>query len=188
MDVLQEPDSYDIYAPPHAHTSDPTHAAHEPVFFPVGLAKLAVLSVCTLGVYIVCWFYKSWRQAPGRSGRSASAAAAALFCPLTAYFLFRKIERFDAPSSRPVPGRAMVLALCFFLFSMAGQLPDPYGLLCLLAFVPLLPVVQRVNGLNTVLHPLADRNTRFSPANVVGALGGLILLAAVAEMIWGQSS
>jgi hypothetical protein len=33
---------------------------------------------------------------------------------------------------------------------------------------------------------LADRNARFSGANIAGAAaGGLILLAAVAQMIWG---
>jgi hypothetical protein len=74
------------------------------------------------------------------------------------------------------------------LFGGAGRLPDPYGLLGLLAFVPLLPVAQRVNRLNAELRPPADRNTRFSLANIAGAaIGGVILLAAVAEMIWGDA-
>jgi hypothetical protein len=145
--------------------------------------------VCTLGFYIVYWFYKSWRQVPGRSrGSSAKAAAAAIFCPLTAYFLFREIDRFDAQTAGPARARAGVLALCFLLFGGAGRLPDPYGLLGLLAFVPLLPVAQRVNRLNAELRPPADRNTRFSLANIAGAaIGGVILLAAVAEMIWGDA-
>jgi hypothetical protein len=72
------------------------------------------------------------------------------------------------------------------LLGAAGRLPDPYGLVCLLAFVPLLPVARRVNRLNARLRPLADRNARFSGANIAGAAaGGLILLAAVAQMIWG---
>jgi hypothetical protein len=189
MDALEERDSYDAYAPPLARTVDPVPVAHEPAFFPVGPAKFAVLSVCTLGFYIVYWFYKSWRQVPGKSGgSSAKAAAAAIFCPLTAYSLFREIERFEAQAAGPARTRATALALFFFLFAAAGRLPDPYGLACLLAFAPLLPVVRRVNRLNAELRPLANRNTRFSLANIAGAaIGGLILLAAVAEMIWGEA-
>ena len=55
------------------------------------------------------------------------------------------------------------------------------------AALALLPVVQRVNRLNAELRPQADRNTRFSPANIAGAaIGGWILLAAVAQMIWAS--
>ncbi len=62
MDALEERDPYDVCAPPHAHTADPVRVVHEPVFFPVGPTNLVVLSVCTLGFYIVFWFYKSWRH------------------------------------------------------------------------------------------------------------------------------
>jgi hypothetical protein len=44
MDALEGRDSYDIYAPPHAHTADLALVAHEPAFVPVGQAKLAAPS------------------------------------------------------------------------------------------------------------------------------------------------
>ena len=164
MDALEERDTYDVYAPPHARTADPALVAHEPVFFPVGPAKLVVLSVCTLGFYIVYWFYKSWRQVPGRSGgSSAKAVVAAIFCPLTAYSLFREIERFDAQAAGPSRSGAGVLALCFFLLGAAGRLPDPYGLVCLLAFVPLLPVARRVNRLNARAAPTGGSQHAVQP-------------------------
>ena len=91
------------------------------------------------------------------------------------------------PRVRAVQRRA--LAFCFFVVVPAGWLPDSYGLVGLLAFVPLLPVAQCVNRLNVQSRPPADRNERFSPANIVGAaIGGVVLLAAVGEMIWGQTS
>lgn len=62
-------------------------------------------------------------------------------------------------------------------------------LLSLLVFLPLLPVVQLINRLNVTLRPQADPNTRFSAANlVVAAIGGLIVLVAIAGMIWGADA
>lgn len=188
MDALEERDSYDIYAPPQAATGKPTAAARGPVFFPVGLAKLAVLSVCTLGLYVVYWFYKSWRQVPGRENQGAvRAAVAAAFCPLTAYFLFNEVERFSiAETGGPQLG-AGALAFCFFLCGVAGHLPVPYGLVGLFTFAPLLPVAQQVNRLNARMRPLADPNARFTPTNIIGAaIGGTIVLAAIVGMTMGS--
>jgi hypothetical protein len=187
MDTIQKLPGYAIYAPPQAAVADPAVAAEQPVFFPVGLTKLAVLGVCTSGLYLLYWFYKSWRQMPDRPSRRINAIVATMFCPLTAYFLFKEVERFSARSGGPSHISAGALAVCFFLVDATGRMPDLYGLISLLAFLPLLPVAQLVNRLNAQLRPLADPNTRFSATNIVGAaIGGLIVLAAVVGMIWGE--
>ena len=168
---------------------DPVEATEQPVFFPVGLTKLAVLGVCTFGVYLLYWFYKSWRQVPGRADRRIGAAIATAFCPLTAYFLFKEVERFSARSGGPSGVSAGALAVCFFLLNAAGNMPDPYFLIYLLAFLPLLPVAQLVSRLNAQVRPQADPNTRFSATNIVGAgIGVLFALAAVIGMIYGDAS
>jgi hypothetical protein len=87
--------------------------------------------------------------------------------------------------SRLARATDVTVALGFFLVNVVERLPDPYWLFYLLAFLPLLPVARLVNQLNAQLCPLADPNTRFSAANIVwAAVGGLILLAAVAGTIW----
>jgi len=32
----------------------------KPIFSPVSKTKLAVMSICTLGMYDLYWFYKNW--------------------------------------------------------------------------------------------------------------------------------
>lgn len=189
MDTTQKLAGDAIYAPPQAAVADPAVATEQPVFFPVGLTKLAVLAVCTSGLYLLYWFYKSWRQMPDQGSRGINAALATIFYPLTAYFLFKDVERFSARSGGPPRVGAGPLAVCLFLVTAADRLPDLYSLISLLAFLPLLPVAQLVNRLNAQLRPLADPNIRFSAANIVGAaIGGLILLAAVVGMTWGDAN
>jgi hypothetical protein len=189
MDTTEKLVGYAIYAPPQATVADPAIATEQPVFFPVGLTKLAVLGVCTFGLYLLYWFYRSWRQMPDQPSRRIHAAVATIFYPLTAYSLFKEVERFSARSGGPSRVGAGPLAVCLFLVTAADRLPDLYSLISLLAFLPLLPVAQLVNRINAQVRPLADPNIRLSAANIVGAaIGGLLLLAAVIGMIWGDAN
>jgi len=189
MDTTEKLTADEIYAPPQARVADPIAATQASVFFPVGLTKFALLSACTFGLYLVYWFYESWRNVPNRSSGRVHAAFASLFYPLTAYFLFREVERFSG--LRGARGRigAGPLAVCLFLICAAGRMPEPYVLVSLLAFAPILPVARRVNQLNAKLDPRVDPNTRLTAANLaVAAIGGLIVLAAVAGMILAEVS
>ena len=51
-----------LYAPPKAAVSDGVSGAHDADlhFFAVSPIKMVVLSVCTLGIYQIYWFYKHW--------------------------------------------------------------------------------------------------------------------------------
>ena len=191
MDALQEPDRYEIYAPPRADLADPTFALHRPLFFPVGLTKLAVLSVCTLGLYVIYWFYKSWRQAPRRSGRSGERRSGGDLSPALHRLLpvqrdwsvQRRARRVSAVQRR---------GSGFLLFrdrcgGLAARLATAW-LASWLSFHFCLSLNASIGSMFQS-RPLADRNERFSPANIVGAaIGGVVLLAAVVEMIWGQAS
>jgi hypothetical protein len=186
MDATEHHTGYAIYAPPQAVVADLADAAQQPMFFPVGLTKLAVLSVCTLGLYPLHWFYQSWRGVPGRSSGRAEALVMTLFCGLTAYFLFREVERASARSGGPPSVGAGMLAAGFFGLSAMASMPDPYWLVSLFTVVPLLPVAQLINRLNAQLRPRADPNSRFTAANIAwAAVGGIFLLLVVAGLLIG---
>ena len=51
-----------VYAPPKAPVADVAsiRSNREVHFFAVSPVKLVALSVCTLGIYQIYWFYKHW--------------------------------------------------------------------------------------------------------------------------------
>ena len=118
MDTTEKLASSNIYyAPPRAHVADPVATTQDPVFFPVGLTKFAVMTSCTLGCYLIYWFYKNWCQVPGGSGNRMRPAISAFFYPLTAYFLFKEVERFSGRSGGPT----RISAICCFRCSFSSR-------------------------------------------------------------------
>lgn len=156
------------------------------MFFPVGLLKLALMSLVTLGLYEVYWFYKNWQCVQRLNNEKLSAAIRALFYPVTAYFLFRRIRDHGTTIEGGVPLQAGLLALAVFILIALSRLRDPFWLASLFAFLPLLPVQSLVNAINGRAAPDADPNRRFQPWNIVAlVVGGLFLILAVVGAFFG---
>jgi len=178
--------AFDPYTAPAAHVEDTSPGQSEPVFFPVGLLKLALMSVVCLGLYQLYWFYRNWRLADRPNSTMFGGIIQALFYPVLAYFLFRRIEaeRRKHGAGRPlVPG---LLAAALFVLTVLWRLPDPYWLIAIFAFAPIVPVQVAVNALNEKLAPDADENRRLSPWNVLALLaGGLVLAMMIVGLTLG---
>jgi len=181
-----EQEAFNPYAAPRAAVADAVVPGVEAVFFPVSLGKLALMSLGTLGLYQVYWFYKNWKCVQN-SGDKVSAPIRAVFYPLVSYPLFRRVR--DRAAAAGVEGRlqAGLLALALFVLSMLWRLPDPWWLAGLAGFLPMLPVQSAVNEINARLAPQADPNARFSGGNIAGMIvGGLVLLLAVVGMFLAE--
>ncbi len=101
----------------------------EPVFFVVKTSKLIIMSVMTLGLYEIYWFYRNWRAVQLAEGSKIWPFARSLFGVLTSYFLFSRVAGIQA----------LPLALLYASISVVGsRLPD-WGMLAgFFSFVPLL--------------------------------------------------
>ena len=74
------------------------------------------------------------------------------------------------------------LALAYFLLHMTWRLPEPYWLISVIGFLPLLVVQRSINALNAAVAPDAPRNDSYSGLNILMiVVGGLFLLL----VIWG---
>jgi hypothetical protein len=150
-----------------------------PPFFPVPRLKLAILSVCTLGLYEFYWFYKNWQLIKQRENSPLSPFWRAFFAPFFVYPLFQRIALSAAAQhcARISPG---FLAAAWFILLCLWRLPDPYWLASTLTFVPLLSVQSAVSELNQKVAPASDTNHRFTPAAIaVCVVGGILFLLAV---------
>lgn len=154
-------------------------------YFTVGLAKLALLTVCSFGVYQIYWFYQQWKREVERTGEDLQVVPRAIFTPIFAYSLFRRVHQLAAdgqPAGFSGPGG---LAVAYVMILFAVRLPDPFWLAATLSFLPLLPIQAAANGINQRVAPAAPRNDLFSLANVamivIGAFMGLGVIAAAAD-------
>lgn len=167
------------YAAPTAKV-DAAASAPEPVFFAVSGLKLALMSVVTLGLYEVYWFYKDWKCVQRNFGDKVNAPLRAVFYPVVSYPLFRRIRAHAKSSGVEADFPAGVLACTVFILNLLWFLPDPWWLAGFLGIVPLLPVQRAANAINRKHAPAADPNTRFTGWNIFGLVaGGLVVILAI---------
>ena len=127
--------------------------------FALSPVKLIVMSVTTLGVYNVYWFYKNWRTIRNTDKFNWGAFILALFSPVTAALLFKRYINV---------GLALLLAATYFLLNLAYKIDNAWWLVALLGFGPLL-IFQ------SIVKPKGVIST-FSRYDIAFALVGSVVL------------
>jgi len=156
------------YAPPAAVVDDVapySPAVRTPAFFAVSVTKLIVLSICTMGLYGLFWFYKNWRLIRQREQSDILPGARAFFAVLFCYACFSRIRESGQKAGIEPGLPAGPLAAGWILTTMTWRLPEPYWMLAFLAIIFLVPVQAYANRVNAALAPGHDPNRRFTKWN-----------------------
>ena len=156
-------------AEPSPPASTETPSFH-PLYFPVSIPKLVVMSLCTLTTYQAYWFYMNWRMIKEQGRLDIKPIWRAIFSPLYCYQCFKRIDQTAEVLKRPEGVAAGSLAASYILISVLGFLPAAYALLSLGSFLPLVPVQTIVNDINKAVSPGHDRNARFTGWNILAML------------------
>lgn len=145
--------------------------------FPVATHKFLILSLCSLNLYQLYWFYQNWKRMRDSSGEALSPFWRAFFAVLWVIPFLRHVARNAEASGVPVRWSAFGLGAAFILFSLLWRLPDPWWLLAFGTGPVLIPVVKTCRDINqTAEHP-DHPNDRYSAGNVATiVLGGLFLV------------
>lgn len=149
-----------------------------PWYFEVATTKFVVMSIVTFGIYDVYWVYQQWRCERTRTGEDLSPFWRTFFAPFWAFSLFRRISQVsDETGTGPFAHQAY--ALIYFASFVTIRLPDPYWLIGILAFVPMIPVQSAATRVNKTVAPGAPLNDRYTLPNVVMIVLGLLMLLLV---------
>ena len=153
----------------------PNRQEVEAPYFSVGAGKLIVMSVTTLSMYQIFWFYKHYQRMNQRTGGGGSPFWRAIAAPLTAHGLFAHV-RTDA-QSRFVPVRwsAAGLAVIYLCLTLICFFDYPWWTLALGSVFALVPVQRTMDEVNRKVAPGAARDDRYSAANAAVIAGGLAL-------------
>jgi len=149
-------------------------------YYSVSTQKLAILSMCTLGLYIYYWFYKNWKCVRDDGGEKITPFLRAWFLLVTSYGLFKRILLSAQNQGYKNIHSAGLLATAIILITITYKFPDPYWLVALLNFVPLIHVQNAINYNNLKLNPNYEISKNFNWKEVVIAVvGGIILILAI---------
>lgn len=102
--------------------------------------KLASLSLVTLGLYPLYWFWQNWRAIKRETGGTQWPWARALFAPLWSFLCFSDLRDIAVSRRRELAFAPGLLAAAYFLLNLAGRLPGGLTLVSLFTFVPILPI------------------------------------------------
>jgi len=163
-------------APP-ALPSHP-YRAPEAAYHHVSALKFIIYSICSFGLYELFWFYKNWCYIRDRDGSSIMPFWRAFFGIIWCYPLAKDIGDSHARSNAGLVGLA---AVAFIGLTLCHKLPDPYWLLSLVTFIPLLYLVALVNQINRERGARGPFYARVRVHHVlICGLGALLLAAALA--------
>jgi len=159
-----------------------TADATQPVFYPVGLRKLALMLVATLGLYGLHWFYENWWLIKARRNAKFNPATRTFFAPLFAWALFREIRRIADEERFPTAYSPVGAAAVYLLGVLAAVvlIDDLWPVALLLLCIPIHLAQDLANKINAVRAPAAGRNDRLSGINRVAlVLGGVVFSLAL---------
>ena len=168
-------DDQSRYAPPKATVADPPTI--EEAYFSVGALKLALMSLTTFGLYELYWFYRNWRFIRWREKSHISPFWRAFFGVLWTFSLGNRFRDDAKAQNISVTLPVVALGILYLILSLTSSLPDPYWLLSLLSFLPLLPfdyAARRLTGNGQLVEPTAGRYSGWNIAWL--AIGSLFLV------------
>ena len=145
-------------------------------YFTVGAVKFSLMSLTTVGIYGLYWFYRNWRIIRDRDQSQISPFWRAFFAPIWTFSMGSRFTEEAKGQNFSLGLPVIALGVIYLLLNALWRLPDPYGLVTLLTFIPLLPfdfAARRLNGGGQLAEPAF---ARFSGWNIAWLIIGSLLL------------
>ena len=161
-------------------------ASAELPFYSVSTAKLCILSVCTLGLYDVYWFYKNWARIRQQTGSAIRPFWRAIFAPLFCHPLVVTVN--SAAESLHLSGKLPAAAImgAYIALLATHRLPDPWWMLSMLAFVPLVPIQRRIQEIHEAIQPGRATTADWGVRSLLAAgIGGLFVGTMMVGLVFG---
>jgi hypothetical protein len=89
-------------------------------FFVVSAWRFVVMSILTIGLYSIYWFYKNWKAVEAATGRKQHPVLSGIFCKLVSYNLFLDIK--NSAEAKGVTDTGLAPGWRALLFFFVGPL------------------------------------------------------------------
>ncbi|GBD98851.1 hypothetical protein BMS3Abin07_00879 [bacterium BMS3Abin07] len=150
-----------------------------PIYFAVSPLKLVMMSICTLGIYELYWFYKNWVLIKERESLDIRPFWRAFFAYFFCYSFFKKVQASAEGISLKKSISPGILATGWIVLTLLWKLPAPYWIVTYFAVIFLLPVQSLMNNINDAVAPGHDKNGKFTGWNIFGVVVGGLFFALI---------
>lgn len=148
-------------------------------FFVASTTKLILMSICTFGLYNLFWFYKNWLVLKN-AGKKCWPFWRAFFAPIFALSCFWYIRKSLMENNVRAVCPVTTLTISYLILQFSGRSPEPYCLLALLSFLPIVIANRAAIKVNQVHSAGFDKNNKFSIWNwLVLLLGSVLVILAI---------
>jgi hypothetical protein len=159
---------------PPSRSEDPIFEVDTP-YFPVARQKLIVMSMTTLSMYQIYWFYKNYERVRARTGGGGSPFWRAVAAPITARGLFAQVRTDAQTRFIAVSWSAGGLAVIYLGLTLLCFFDYPWWTLALGSVFALLPAHATMEEVNRKVAPNAPWNDGYSVTDVVFIVLGIAL-------------
>jgi hypothetical protein len=149
-------------------------------FFAVATHKFVVMCIVTVGLYQFYWLYLQWKRLARATIEPISPFWRTFFAPLWGFSFCNRVRQRGLLEQTHPNWNAAILAVAYFVLTVLWRLPEPWSLISLLNFLPLVPVQLTIEAINArhARGPLPNRS--YSTANIAGIVfGSCVLVLAV---------
>ncbi|MDH5455043.1 MAG: hypothetical protein OEY37_03165 [Gammaproteobacteria bacterium] len=193
--------SESIYAPPEADVTAPT--GDQPRYYIVAPHKFILLSILTLTLYFVYWFYKNWQLIKEDDNASIWPPVRAFFYIFFTHSLFTDVQESFKKQERTWDWQPGLLATLFVILTIVGNIIDrfvsyetypilstvlPLTSTIIVTFL-LLPAQKAINAVCG--DDTGSSNSKLTAANwawmVVGGIFWLLILIGTYAMVMDPS-
>ena len=149
-------------------------------YFVVGSVKLGLLAICTFGIYELYWQYKNWAYIRDKEpARRIMPFWRAVFAGIWCFSLSSHINKHGADVGADTRYPVWLIGSAYLLLLATSQLPDPFWLLSIFSFIPLLSIQNLAARIGDIDGSRNREFERFNAWNWVGIVLGGILLSLV---------
>lgn len=143
-------------------------------YYLVPNSKLVVMSITTLGLYEIYWFYKNWVAVRKAEQSKLKPLIRALLAPISFYYLLNRMQ---------VPHKDWLALIYMFFAYIAWRLPDPWWWVSILTFLPLIYTQNQLTGPTGNIQT----NTSYSKKEITFAIiGGVLCFLALIGTIFPE--
>lgn len=193
QDPYQAPNAALLATPslPAAPAAPAEEQVHPELFAP-STGKFVVMSLTSLGLYVLYWFYRNWRAIADQEGTDIWPFWRAVFASLWSFSCFAQLNQYASARRRQLAFPPVLLAVVYLLLNAIPNLsilfPRTLGrnmwVVGLLAFLPLLPVNSLIRSYQQSQRMDMRRQDRLTVWHVlIIVFGGLLLGLALLGLL-----
>ena len=159
-------------------------------YFSIPPKRLAILSILTLGIYEIFWFYKNWEAIKKAEQQKISPLGRAIFTVFYCHGFFKKVLQSAKKHGYGDSYSPGILATVYIILLLVGNglsrienttfgLDILWLIIAISSFIPLLYIQKAINFNNSKIVQNFDRNRKFSKGEIILTIIGVIWFGLV---------